>query len=236
LGLLFSQFGTVVGCEIIRDHLTGDSLCFGFIEFEDRKSCERAYLKMDNALIDDRRVHVDFSQSTSKNATGAPSGEKRSRYSHLQRPNNDHDSQRRSGGHTANPHRSFGGKRYDYVFDHHLSSSSSSSSSSLIKMNPNYDQNSIGTLSRSVSSSSSSSSTSQPSSCCSFTTTSSASSASSLCQSNHSQSSSTDQFYRPLTKIPSTILSRPVSEYMQKKLFKMNSNYIKYINFQLLLN
>lgn len=30
-------------------------------------SCENAYFKMDNVLIDDRRIHVDFSQSVAKN-------------------------------------------------------------------------------------------------------------------------------------------------------------------------
>ena len=34
-----------------------------FFKVED---CERAYFKMDNVLIDDRRIHVDFSQSVSK--------------------------------------------------------------------------------------------------------------------------------------------------------------------------
>lgn len=33
------------------------------IQVED---CERAYFKMDNVLIDDRRIHVDFSQSVAK--------------------------------------------------------------------------------------------------------------------------------------------------------------------------
>lgn len=53
-------------CEVIRDHQTGDSLQYAFIEFSDRKSCEDAYFKMDNVLIDDRRIHVDFSQSVAK--------------------------------------------------------------------------------------------------------------------------------------------------------------------------
>ena len=30
------------------------------------EDCERAYFKMDNVLIDDRRIHVDFSQSVAK--------------------------------------------------------------------------------------------------------------------------------------------------------------------------
>ncbi|XP_015516732.2 peptidyl-prolyl cis-trans isomerase sig-7 [Neodiprion lecontei] len=66
LEIIFSRFGKVVGCEVIRDRQTGDSLQYAFVEFADRKSCEDAYFKMDNVLIDDRRIHVDFSQSVSK--------------------------------------------------------------------------------------------------------------------------------------------------------------------------
>ena len=53
-------------CEVIRDQKSGDSLQYAFIEFQDRKACEDAYFKMDNVLIDDRRIHVDFSQSVSQ--------------------------------------------------------------------------------------------------------------------------------------------------------------------------
>ncbi|XWS28129.1 hypothetical protein CRYUN_Cryun25bG0039200 [Craigia yunnanensis] len=66
LHTIFSRFGTVVSAEVIRDYKTGDSLCYAFIEFETNEACEQAYFKMDNALIDDRRIHVDFSQSVAK--------------------------------------------------------------------------------------------------------------------------------------------------------------------------
>lgn len=66
LEIIFSRFGKVIGCEVIRDKVSGDSLQYAFVEFEDRKACEAAYFKMDNVLIDDRRIHVDFSQSVSK--------------------------------------------------------------------------------------------------------------------------------------------------------------------------
>lgn len=46
--------------------MTGDSLQYAFVEFENRKACEDAYFKMDNVLIDDRRIHVDFSQSVAR--------------------------------------------------------------------------------------------------------------------------------------------------------------------------
>merc|ERR1712142_1025591 len=66
LEIIFSRFGPVVSCEVIRDRVSGDSLQYAFVEFADRTACEQAYFKMDNVLIDDRRIHVDFSQSVSK--------------------------------------------------------------------------------------------------------------------------------------------------------------------------
>lgn len=66
LELIFSRFGKILSCEIIRDGKTGDSLQYAFIEFEEKTSCETAYFKMQGVLIDDRRIHVDFSQSVSR--------------------------------------------------------------------------------------------------------------------------------------------------------------------------
>lgn len=66
LQLLFSQFGKILSCEVIRDKRTGDSLQYAFIEFENQKDCEQAYFKMQDVLIDDHRIHVDFSQSVSR--------------------------------------------------------------------------------------------------------------------------------------------------------------------------
>jgi RNA recognition motif-containing protein len=45
-------------CEIIRDFKTGDSLNFAFIEFETEGAAVAAYEKMDNVLVDDRRIKV----------------------------------------------------------------------------------------------------------------------------------------------------------------------------------
>lgn len=66
LEIIFSRFGRIKACEVIRDKQSGDSLQYAFVEFAEQKSCEDAYLKMDNVLIDDRRIHVDFSQSVAK--------------------------------------------------------------------------------------------------------------------------------------------------------------------------
>eukprot|EP00892_Ulva_mutabilis_P005550 jgi/Ulvmu1/3367/UM156_0024.1 len=63
LETLFARFGEVIACDIIRDKKTGDSLNYAFIGFAEKKSAEEAYLKLNNALIDGRRIKVDFSQS-----------------------------------------------------------------------------------------------------------------------------------------------------------------------------
>lgn len=66
LELIFSRFGKILSCEVIKDRTTGDSLQYAFIEFASKEDCERAYFKMQGVLIDDHRIHVDFSQSVSK--------------------------------------------------------------------------------------------------------------------------------------------------------------------------
>uniref|UniRef100_A0A034V9X5 Peptidyl-prolyl cis-trans isomerase n=1 Tax=Bactrocera dorsalis TaxID=27457 RepID=A0A034V9X5_BACDO len=95
LEIIFSRFGKVKNCEVIRDKKTGDSLQYAFVEFEDQKSCEAAYFKMDNVLIDDRRIHVDFSQSVAKvkwrgKGRGVEGTLKRGEFDNLREPNKKH--------------------------------------------------------------------------------------------------------------------------------------------------
>ncbi len=66
LRTIFSRFGKILSCEVIRDFKTGDSLQYAFIEFDKEEACIEAYFKMGNVLIDDRRIHVDFSQSVAR--------------------------------------------------------------------------------------------------------------------------------------------------------------------------
>ncbi|KAF8165849.1 cyclophilin-like domain-containing protein [Crassisporium funariophilum] len=66
LELIFSRFGTIMSCQVIRDKRTGDSLQYAFIEFDKREDAEQAYFKMQNVLVDDRRIWVDFSQSVAR--------------------------------------------------------------------------------------------------------------------------------------------------------------------------
>ncbi|KAH9960451.1 cyclophilin-like domain-containing protein [Russula dissimulans] len=66
LELIFSRFGSIMSCQVIRDKKTGDSLQYAFIEFDKREDAEQAYFKMQNVLVDDRRIWVDFSQSVAR--------------------------------------------------------------------------------------------------------------------------------------------------------------------------
>jgi peptidyl-prolyl cis-trans isomerase-like 4 len=40
LEIIFSRFGKVTSCDIIRDYKTGDSLNFAFVGFETKEECE----------------------------------------------------------------------------------------------------------------------------------------------------------------------------------------------------
>jgi peptidyl-prolyl cis-trans isomerase-like 4 len=66
LELIFSRFDPNCKAEIIRDPETGNSLQYAFVEFSNKQQCVEAYFKMNNALVDDRRIKVDFSQSVAK--------------------------------------------------------------------------------------------------------------------------------------------------------------------------
>jgi peptidyl-prolyl cis-trans isomerase-like 4 len=66
LYMLFSRFGPVKSCEVIRDWKTGDSLQYGFVEYENPKDCDEAILKMNGVQVDERRIRVDYSQSVAK--------------------------------------------------------------------------------------------------------------------------------------------------------------------------
>jgi len=66
LELIFARFDSSANAEIVRDPDTGVSLQYAFVEFTSSEACNEAYLKMNNALVDDRRIKVDFSQSVAK--------------------------------------------------------------------------------------------------------------------------------------------------------------------------
>lgn len=58
---IFSKLGTIINCEIIKDKFNKISKGFAFIKFKNKSNCEEAVFKMNNAIIDDRKIKVDFS-------------------------------------------------------------------------------------------------------------------------------------------------------------------------------
>ncbi len=46
LEIIFSRFGKLTSCDLIRDNKTGESLCYAFISFEKESSCEEAFFKV----------------------------------------------------------------------------------------------------------------------------------------------------------------------------------------------
>ncbi|KAI7646270.1 Peptidyl-prolyl cis-trans isomerase-like, partial [Hortaea werneckii] len=115
LELIFSRFGKILSCEVIRDKKTGDSLQYAFIEFGSKEDCERAYFKMQGVLIDDHRIHVDFSQSVSRlskewrNTTNSKTARSRGGFGGI-------DSLEKRKQYRGEGDRDRG-SRYDYVFD-----------------------------------------------------------------------------------------------------------------------
>jgi peptidyl-prolyl cis-trans isomerase-like 4 len=119
LELIFSRFGKILSCEVIRDKKTGDSLQYAFIEFANKEDTERAYFKMQGVLIDDHRIHVDFSQSVSRLAdawrdtTNSKTARKKGGFggiAGLEAKRHYREGERYGG-------RNSRGERYDYVFD-----------------------------------------------------------------------------------------------------------------------
>jgi peptidyl-prolyl cis-trans isomerase-like 4 len=41
---------------VVPAFAVGDSLCYAFIGFDTEAACEEAYFKMNNVLVDDRRI------------------------------------------------------------------------------------------------------------------------------------------------------------------------------------
>ncbi|ORY15694.1 cyclophilin-like domain-containing protein [Clohesyomyces aquaticus] len=116
LELIFSRFGKIVSCEVIRDKRTSDSLQYAFIEFANQKDCEQAYFKMEGVLIDDHRIHVDFSQSVSRLADNwrdaANSRRKRGGFGGI-----DNLEKRRQYRGEAGRERGQDGKQFEQTFD-----------------------------------------------------------------------------------------------------------------------
>ena len=58
LEIIFSAFGEITECNLVKERRTGESLQYAFISFATRKEAEEAYFKMDGRIVDGRRIKV----------------------------------------------------------------------------------------------------------------------------------------------------------------------------------
>lgn len=66
LGEIFSSYGDILQCQIVKSNTTGKSLSYGFIEMADLKSAENAIKGLNGFLFDDRTIEVKFANPLSK--------------------------------------------------------------------------------------------------------------------------------------------------------------------------
>lgn len=57
---VFSQFGDIERCRIVRDIVTGFSKCYGFVEYKNEDSALRTYRDAFKMLIEGQEIFVDF--------------------------------------------------------------------------------------------------------------------------------------------------------------------------------
>lgn len=67
---LFTEYGTVVNVNLIKDRDTGNSKGFGFIEMENQASAEKAIKELDGNLLKGRNIKVN--QTRPKNDRAKP--------------------------------------------------------------------------------------------------------------------------------------------------------------------
>src|SRR3989304_8915255 len=59
---LFAPFGKVNSANVISDKFTGNSKCFGFVEFEDEKEADEAVKKMSETEVEGRKITVNVAR------------------------------------------------------------------------------------------------------------------------------------------------------------------------------
>lgn len=57
---LFSEFGNIKGCRLVKDLVTGASKRYGFIEYFKEKHAVRAWEQVNGEVIDGEKILVDF--------------------------------------------------------------------------------------------------------------------------------------------------------------------------------
>jgi RNA recognition motif-containing protein len=62
----FEPHGEIEEAKVILDRNTGRSRGFGFVTFESAEDAKKAMEAMDNAVLEERSIHVDFAKERSR--------------------------------------------------------------------------------------------------------------------------------------------------------------------------
>merc|ERR1719422_808346 len=68
---LFSSLGDVESCKLIRDKTTGQSLGYGFVNYKDADSAEKAINTLNGLRLQNKTIKVSFARPSSETIKGA---------------------------------------------------------------------------------------------------------------------------------------------------------------------
>lgn len=68
---LFSSLGDVESCKLIRDKTTGQSLGYGFVNYKDAESAEKAINTLNGLRLQNKTIKVSFARPSSESIKGA---------------------------------------------------------------------------------------------------------------------------------------------------------------------
>ncbi|MEE0133698.1 MAG: RNA-binding protein [Treponema sp.] len=97
---VFSQFGTVISAQVIRDKFTAQSRGFGFVEMDQDGAADEAIATLNGQMIDGRRVRVNAAEEKPA-GFNRERGENRSSFNRGDRPRREGQRGEFREGHSA---------------------------------------------------------------------------------------------------------------------------------------
>ena len=68
---LFSRYGELESCKLVFDKFTGQSLCYGFVNFVNIEDADRAYKELNGVNIQNKQIKVSFARPSCESIKGA---------------------------------------------------------------------------------------------------------------------------------------------------------------------
>jgi ELAV like protein 2/3/4 len=68
---LFGRFGKLESCKLVFDKMTGQSLCYGFVNFVNIEDADRAHRELNGVKLQNKQIKVSFARPSSESIKGA---------------------------------------------------------------------------------------------------------------------------------------------------------------------